>query len=39
MGISDLNCEENVGTFYKKELQNANQKEFRTEKVIKKVIN
>ena len=28
--------EENVGTFYKKELQKTNQKEFRFEKVIKR---
>ena len=30
--ISDLKSEEIVGTFYKKELQKANQKEFRVEK-------
>ena len=34
--INDLNEEEIVGTFYKKELQNRNQKVFRTGKVIKK---
>ena len=34
--ISDLNSEEIVGTFYEKELQEANQKEFRIEKVIKR---
>ena len=34
--ISDLKCEEIVGTFYEKELQKAIQKEFRVEKVIKK---
>ena len=34
--ISDLNGEETVGSFYEKELQKANQKEFRTEKVIRK---
>ena len=34
--ISDLNGEEVVGTFYEKELQKANQKEFRLEKVIKR---
>ena len=34
--ISDLNGEEIVGTFYGKELQNTNQKEFRAEKVIKR---
>ena len=32
----DLNSEEIVGTFYEKELQITNQKEFRIEKVIKK---
>ena len=36
MLISDLKGEEIVGMFYKKELQKANQEEFRTEKVIKK---
>ena len=35
--INDLNREETVGTFYEKELQQINQKEFRTEKVIKKI--
>ena len=34
--INDLNVEEIVGTFYEKELQKTNQKEFRIEKVIKK---
>ena len=34
--ISNLNREEVVGTFYKKELQKTNQKEFRVEKVIKR---
>ena len=34
--INDLNGEENVGTFYEKELQKINQKEFRIEKVIKR---
>ena len=34
--INDLNVEEIVGTFYEKELQKKNQKEFRIEKVIKK---
>ena len=34
--ISDLKCEEIVGTFYEKELQKINQKEFRVEKVIKR---
>ena len=33
--ISDLNGEEIVGSFYEKELQKTNQKEFRLEKVIK----
>ena len=38
--ISDLNGEEFVLMFYKKQLQKTNQKEFRVEKVIKrKVIN
>ena len=34
--INDLNGEENIGTFSKKELQNTNQKEFRIEKMIKR---
>ena len=34
--INDLNDEEIIGTFYEKELQKTNQKEFRIEKVIKK---
>ena len=34
--ISDLKGEEIVGTFYEKELQKTNQKEFRVEKVIKR---
>ena len=34
--ISDLNGEEIVGSFYEKELQKTNQKEFRIEKVITK---
>ena len=33
--ISDLNREEIVRTFYEEELQRANQKELRLEKVIK----
>ena len=33
---SDLKGEENARTFYKKELQKTNQKEFRVEKVIKR---
>ena len=34
--ISELNVEKFIGTFYEKELQKTNQKEFRTEKEIKK---
>ena len=34
--INDLNGEEIVGSFYEKELQKTNQKEFRIEKVIKR---
>ena len=34
--ISDLNGEEITGSFYEKELQKTNQKEFRIEKVLKK---
>ena len=34
--ISDLNGEEIIGSFYEKELQKANQKEFRIEKVTKR---
>ena len=34
--INDLSGEEIIGTFYEKELQKTNQKEFRIEKVIKK---
>ena len=34
--IGDLNGEKIVGTFYEKEYQNTNQKEFRIEKVIKR---
>ena len=33
--IIDLNDEEIMGTFYEKELQKTNQKEFRMKKVIK----
>ena len=36
--INDLNGEEINGTFYEKELQKTNQKEFRTEKVIKRKV-
>ena len=34
--VNDVNGEEIIGTFYKKELQNTNQKEFRIEKILKK---
>ena len=34
--ISDLNGEKVIGTFYEKELQKTNQKEFRIEKVFKR---
>ena len=34
--ISDFNGDEIVRTFYEKELQKTNQKEFRVEKVIKR---
>ena len=34
--IDDLNSEEITGTFYEKELQKIDQREFRIEKVIKK---
>ena len=34
--INDLNGVEIIGSFYEKELQKTNQKEFRIEKVIKK---
>ena len=34
--ISDLNGEKNAGSFYEKELQKTNQKEFRIEKVIRR---
>ena len=34
--INDLNGEEIIVTFYEKELQKSNQKEFRIKKVIKK---
>ena len=34
--IDDLNVEEITGTFYEKELQKIDQREFRIEKVIKK---
>ena len=34
--INDLNGEEIIGTFYKKELQKTNQQELRIEKVLKR---
>ena len=34
--INDLNGEKIIGTFYEKELQKTNQKEYRTEKIIKR---
>ena len=34
--INDLNGDERIGTFYEKELQKTNQREFRIEKVIKR---
>ena len=34
--INDFNGEEIIGTFYEKELQKTNQKEFRIEKIIKR---
>ena len=34
--INDLNGEKVIGTFYEKELQKTNQKEFRIEKVLKR---
>ena len=34
--ISDLNGEQIIGSFYEKELQKTNQKEFRIEKVLKR---
>ena len=37
--ISDLNGGEFVGSFYEKEFQKTNQKEFRIEKVIKTKVN
>ena len=36
--INDLNGEEIIGTFYAKELQKTNKKEFQIEKVIKKEV-
>ena len=34
--VNDINGQEIIGTFYEKELQKANQQEFRIEKIIKK---
>ena len=34
--INDLNGQKVIGTFYKKELQKTNQKEFRIEKILKR---
>ena len=34
--ISDLNGEQSIGSFYEKELQKTDQKEFRIEKVLKR---
>ena len=34
--INDLNNEEIIGSFYEKELQKINQKEFRIEKILKR---
>ena len=36
MDICYFNGEEIIGTFYEKELQKTNQKEFKIEKVIKR---
>ena len=36
--INDLNNEEIIGSFYEKELQKTNQKEFRIEKILKKKV-
>ena len=36
--ISDLNDEKIAGSFYEKELQKANQNEYRIEKVIKRKV-
>ena len=34
--INDFNSEEIIGSFYEKELQKSNQKEFRKEKIFKR---
>ena len=39
IGKSDLNDEEIFRTFYRKELQKTNQKEFRVVKLIKRISN
>ena len=39
MLLMTLKCDEIVGTFYEKELQKTNQREFRAEKVIKRKSN
>ena len=36
--INNLNGEEITGSFYEKELQKTNQKEFRIEKILKKKV-
>ena len=36
--ISDLNGEEIFGTFYEKDFEKLNQKEFRVEKVMKRIV-
>ena len=36
MDLCDLNGEEITGSFYEKELQKTNQKDFRIEKVLKR---
>ena len=36
--ISDLNGEKVIGTFYEKELEKTNQKEFRIEKVLERKV-
>ena len=33
--VSDLNGEENIGSFYEKELQKTSQEKFRIEKVLR----
>ena len=36
--INDLNNEEIIGSFYEKEFQKTNEKEFRIEKVLKRKV-